>query len=66
MTTKVDGIISELEHWLMDQKSIQAGNENNSDIQDFMASESSLSSLSDVRLSNFPLEFIDQFDATSV
>ena len=64
--SKVDSIINELETWLIDQKSIQAVHGNSSDTQDFMASESSLSSLSDVRLSNFPFEFIDQFDGTSV
>eukprot|EP00795_Rhopilema_esculentum_P016686 gene16686-8128_t len=63
---KVDNIINELESWIMDQKGMQILHDNSSDIQDFMASESSLSSLSDVRLSNFPFEFIDQFDATSV
>ena len=64
--SKVDSIINELETWLTDQKSRQAIHENRSDVQDFMASESSLSSLSDFRLNSFPLEFIDQVDGTSV
>ena len=59
----MDSIINELETWLIGQKGIH---ENSSDIQDLMASESSLSSLSDVRLRSFPFEFIDQFDGTSV
>jgi len=64
--SKVDNIIDELETWLVDQKNLQAVHANGVETQDLVASGSSLSSLSEFRPNSFPLEFIDQFDGTSV